>query len=39
MTAWIALSVGRRTWLGKEPPPGEIKEADAVMLSIGTTFK
>lgn len=39
MTAWIALSVGRRVWLGKEPPPGEVKESTAVMLTIGTTFR
>ena len=38
MTAWIALSIGRREWLG-EPPPGEIKESTGVFLSIGTTFK
>lgn len=38
MTGWIALTIGRREWIG-EPPPGEIKEAAGVFLSIGTTFK
>jgi hypothetical protein len=38
MTAWIALSVGRRTWLGNELPPGEADDT-AAMLSIGTTFR
>ncbi len=38
MTAWIALSIGRREWLG-EPPPGETKSSTGVFLSIGTTFK
>lgn len=38
MTAWIALSIAHREWLG-EPPPGEVKGETAVTLSIGTTFK
>ncbi len=37
-TAWISLSVGRRTWYGDQPPPGE-QDATQVMLSVGTTFK
>jgi hypothetical protein len=36
-TAWIALTLGRRAWIG-QPPTGE-KDASQVMLSIGTTFK
>lgn len=38
VTAWIALSVGRRVWIG-EPPDGEPPESSAVMLSLGWTFK
>jgi len=37
-TAWIALTLGHRAWIGK-PPIGEDQEASQVMLSIGTTFK
>jgi hypothetical protein len=37
MTAWIALSLGQRYWIG-EPPPGELP-ARQVTLSIGTTFR
>ena len=36
-TAWIALTLGHRAWIGK-PPIGE-QDASQVMLSIGTTFK
>jgi hypothetical protein len=38
MTAFIALGVGRRTWLGDEPPAGERNDT-ALMLRIGTTFR
>jgi len=38
MTAWISLSVGKRRWLGQQPPPGEADDT-AVMLNIGTTFR
>ena len=38
MTAWIALSIGRRKWLGDKPPDGEA-DGEQVTLSIGTTFK
>lgn len=38
MTGWISLGVGRRRWLGTALPPGEVDD-DAVMLSIGTTFR
>ncbi len=37
MTAWIALTVGYRSWLG-EPPPGE-EDGGQAMLTIGTTFR
>lgn len=37
MTAWISLTVGKRTWVGT-PPPGEVNDT-AAMLSIGTTFR
>lgn len=36
-TAWIALTLGHRAWIGK-PPIGE-EDSSQVMLSIGTTFK
>lgn len=39
MTAWISLSIGRRTWLGDKPPLGEEKESTQLVLSVGTTFK
>ncbi|CAN5922920.1 hypothetical protein BH11MYX3_BH11MYX3_13590 [soil metagenome] len=38
MTAWIALSIGRRMWLGDKPPVGE-DNGEQVMLSVGTTFR
>ncbi len=38
MTAWIALSIGRRKWLGAQPPDGEA-DSTQITLSIGTTFK
>ncbi|MBL0216660.1 MAG: hypothetical protein IPQ07_22600 [Myxococcales bacterium] len=38
MTAWIALTIGRRIWVGERPPLGE-QDATQVTLSIGTTFK
>lgn len=38
MTAWVALSVGRRRWLGDIPLLSE-KSDDTLMLSIGTTFR
>lgn len=38
MTAWISLSVGKRRWLGQQPPPGEADDT-AVMLNLGTTFR
>ncbi|HTL35835.1 MAG TPA: hypothetical protein VL326_22050 [Kofleriaceae bacterium] len=38
MKAWISLSVGSRTWLGGEPPPGEANSTQAT-LSVGTTFR
>jgi hypothetical protein len=37
-TAWISLSIGKRKWLGTEPPPGE-SDGTQVMLTIGTTFR
>lgn len=37
MTAWISLTIGKRTWEG-QPPRGETNDT-AVMLSIGTTFR
>jgi len=39
MTAWVALSVGYRHWLGDALPPGESRDSLGVTLSIGTTFK
>ena len=38
VTAWIALTIGTRKWLGDEPPPGEAN-GTAALLSIGTTFR
>jgi hypothetical protein len=37
-TAWISLSLGKRKWLGVEPPPSE-SDGTQVMLTIGTTFR
>jgi hypothetical protein len=39
MTAWISLGVGRRRWLGDEPPPAGESDATSVMLRVGTTFR
>lgn len=36
-TAWIALTLGYRGWIGK--PPGDEQSGGQAMLSIGTTFK
>ncbi len=36
-TAWFALTIGHRAWIGQ--PPGDEQDATQVMLSIGTTFK
>ncbi len=36
-TAWIALTLGYRGWIGK--PPGDELSGGQAMLSIGTTFK
>lgn len=36
-TAWIALTLGYRGWLGQ--PPGAERDGGQVMLSIGTTFR
>lgn len=38
MTAWLALTIGRRTWLGDKPPDGEANGYQ-LMISVGTTFK
>ncbi len=38
VTAWIALSIGRRVWVGPDPPPGE-ENVDQITLSIGGTFR
>lgn len=38
MTAWIALSFGRRRWLGEIPLLSE-KTENTLMLSVGTTFR
>lgn len=37
MTAWIALTLGYRGWIGT--PPGDEKGGGQVMLSVGTTFR
>ncbi len=36
-TAWIALTLGYRGWIGE--PPGDELSGGQAMLSIGTTFK
>lgn len=38
MTGWISLGIGRRQWLGDQPPAAE-SDATEVMLRIGTTFR
>jgi hypothetical protein len=38
MLAWIALGLGKQTWLGGDAPPGERNQTTAT-LSIGTTFR
>ena len=38
MTAWIALTLGRRAYIGT-PPIGEDAASNQVTLSIGTTFR
>ena len=38
MTGWISLDIGRRRWLGPQPPEGE-EHATQIMLNIGTTFR
>lgn len=37
-TAWLTLGVGRRTWLGDEPPPAGEADVFQVMLGFGLTF-
>ena len=39
VTAWVALSLGTRTWLGDAPPPGEARSSTQLTLSVGGTFR
>lgn len=38
MTGWISLGIGRRQWVGDQPPADE-SDATELMLRIGTTFR